>query len=1432
MNSEVQIERRFALTKEKQLSDPDYLDFMGNRSSGVKQWNEVLAHSPTVILAEGRAGKTYEFKRQVEQLIAANRTAFFIPLERLYDEELEDAMEMDDLEVFKAWKESSEREAYFFFDALDELKLREGTFRKALKKIAKAIGSDKSRSIITISCRPADWNENIDSGELAAFCVSNSVNAEKSDVDPEAKFLEIVSKDDVAEDEKENDDQNGGIDRSKVQIVSLLSLSNGDVDEFAKKYAPKFAQDFLNHLEKDDLWQLYRLPVEIIDGLDQLKAGKPLGQLEEQVAFGIENKLSETAEKKANSLSLDKAIEGAERLALALFLLKRRSFRIDGDENDEVLNVGQVLTDWTNTEQKELIGRPLFDPSGIGAVRFHHRSSQEYLAAKKLLKLHENGMAPREFFELMFTDVGDEKVVKPSMAPIAAWLSLWLPEVFKKVLQREPALLLMQGLPSALPIDLKEQILHSYVNKFANRDWCRTGVDSSNLRRVSSPELADTIRELWIKAYSGYDSRELLIDFIWAGEISECTDLSLQAALDNEIGSTHQIYASWGVIDAGTNEQREQLSKSVLSNKVSEGVTRNILPKLVPEAISTTEAFSAIEGMQQVPNNVHGLNYTIYQVSHNANIQRDHLIKFRNSLAKSIWQNRKDGSKMYQAHSCKDHYQDGLIAACAGTLPKSSDEVESWAWSFAIAEHFGERSQSIIAEVEHKLIWSNLQSDCRLREQYFRACLKMSDDLEGLEDDWPRFIRSIGTSRPALSFNGDDKPWLLKELSISNGNGNRGVIFAAITYFFNLQDEPHFTTQVKEAAKDRSDWLERIEEILNPKPPEPQDWEIQRSQHEEEFKQKEQKRISNWQEWRKEILNDEDFSLSGDQRLNTLYDAQKIIGQATGVRGSWGQWNAEVIESTLGAGFLKRYREELSQFWRDTQVQLVSERPANKKSTYYNSWLLALTAVKAEAEIPGWAERLSTDEAQRAFRIAFIELNGFGSFYEEIDRVHPVVVEHVISNEAIAQFDQLSDTSQADLYHDVFYHGNDNIKSALAKSVAPKLAEGLKFEEKAVFGALDYAVRVIASHGSQDDIALAINALRENRPLENFWAVTFRLTALAELDAELGCYELLEQTAKLDTNQQRSEAISAFASVLGDRGERRSIDLNAIKNDLRITLTKDLVVRAYQAVRRDEDETHEGVYTPNERDAAQDARSFLFETLLAIRQPEILTVLHELAQMQEFSHMTDRLKQMAYETAAQIADIEAFPLASFRTLDSKNAFIPFDDKTLHVAMMARLDRFEHDILHAEDTPVDALRKVDQETGLRRFITHWLRKDAHRAFTFTQEAVVLDEKRTDIRFQPSSISQYATVELKLETWTLAQFEKALRDQLVGQYLQHEKCSVGCLLICQREKRRWHSPTGGPMWDLSQVVEHLQSIANQIVYERPNLHLEVKGINYSS
>lgn len=1480
MANYISVSRRFALAEKAELRDPDYLSYFGSLPEGVHKWPELLQMTPLVILGEGRSGKTRELEKQVDVLRASGSDAFFIPLERLHDEDLESAMLPKDFEAFETWKQSPNAVAYFFLDALDELKLREGSLRSAVKKLQRACEPHFARMKLILSCRPADWQSQIDSQHLEPFCVaqhahhlsgkttelsnetsqsdgrhtrtgadtespigwavawvkrffsqSPSSHVTQIDLGSEDFFLEVISKS-KAEQGKHSSTQESPDAPTSISptIVTLLPLSKDEIREFAQRYSPAYADAFCQHLEAHDFWHLYRLPAEVIDALDQMATNVPLGTLEDQLRLGIQRKLREQNPNKRQALSVEKAQQGAERIALALFLLKKRTLTVNETGDPEKLDIGDILIDWTPEEQQELIGKTLFDPSGVGSVRFHHRATQEYLAALRLDRLRSDGIHNRILFALLFGEVGSEEVVKPSMAPVAAWLALWHADIRRMVLEREPALLFRQGLPSALSLDIRAEVLRAYVPQYAGKGWCRAGIGHEELKRVAHSQLSVLVRELWDDAYTGHDSRELLLEMIWLTPMPDCTDLSLAAALDNTLEPQHRTYAAWGVLAAGTQSQKQELAHAVLDLSLPQRATRNVLPEMVPSLIGVSDFLQFVDGLDNTPNDVHGLNYTIYRIAKSDDLSREEQIVLRDALTDAIWTTRRADCRVYQAQSEKDHYQDGLIASCHATIPRGNEDPTAWARALAVAVHFGERHESIIAEKETKSIWTALDTHPRLREAYFWACLDFADNLEGHEDDWPRFIRAVSESRHSVRYDKVDQRWLLGSIEADAPENRRGIAFQTLIYFFDLQQETELADSIEALVADREDWLGTLRNVCNPQPRAPDEWEIKSEARRAESEAKEAKRIEDWRSWREEVLNDPNYLMVGERRIGVLYDARKVISQGISRDSTWGHWDGSIIARALGNGFLSRYQQELSIFWRDTDVQLKSERAAEERNSYPASWLLALAAIKAESETVGWATSLSQDEAARAARIACVELNGFGGYMSTLDQAHPQAVAEVVSCEALAQLQQLGDVGQAEIFHDVLYHGTANMKAATATCIAPHIADFISTEQAGARNALEYAIRIIEEEGGAEHRAQAKNALEELLGGECL-STSFVLPLLAALDSEAGCRQILLNTEDLSSAESRQNAIDVFASVFGDRHFGRVPDLTEIPEDRRVPLLRDLVLRAYQAVRREEDIEHEGTYTPDLRDNAQDARSFLLESLLESRLPETLAAIYELAEQPELGHMPDRLRQMAYEIAAQISDMTAHPVAAFQALDRNGAFVPFDPKSLFTAMMTKLDTFEHDILHAEDSPVDALRRLDQETELRRSIAFWLRKADHGVFDFTQEAVVVDENRTDIRFHPRAMPGYATVELKRETWSVRELEHALRDQLVGQYLQHDNCRAGCLLICQANAKRWRHPDTNAWMSLVDVVDHLETIAKEVMAERPELNVAVKGIDYS-
>lgn len=1434
----VPVERRFAPPSEERLRDPDYMSIWGSYERDSVRWSDLYTHRCVVVLGEGKCGKTHEFKQQMQMLQAQGQFAFFVPLELLQDGDFLDAISADEEHQFQSWLETPDTESVFFLDAVDELKLRKGTLRRALRKIQTVIGSETHRARFFVSCRPNDWLDELDLQAVMTLVATRERTAKFSEAPSgEEVFTAVVARDSGAETTDAEETVTNA--EAPVKVLALLPLNRKEIVDFARLYAADHADAFAQHLEEKELWHLYQLPADIIAALDQLAEEGHLGNLQEQLIFGIGQRLRETSEKKRNALSLDKCMKGAERIALALYLMKRRSICFEAPGSDvDGISVADILTDWSNEEQVELLGKSLFDPTGVGAVRFHHRSTQEFMAAQRLLKLREQGLATNDLHHLLFASVTEEQVIIPSMEPIVAWLALWNADILAEVKSRNPLLLFRQGIPAILSIELRAQLLRRFVERYSGSDWRRIGVGHNELKRVSTPELGPLVRELWEHAYTGHDTRELFLELVYLTPMADCIDLVFQAAFDEKLDYHHRTYAVWAVLKCGTSEQKREIGVGMVTGGWPERIVRNALPNLFPEAIELDEFLALARSLSEVPRSVHGLGYSLLQSIKSDAMRTEQRVLVRNDLVDAIWANRTEESRVYQAHSGYDHFVDPVIAACHLTPPRSSEEITNWARSLAVAFHFGTRRSSIIAKHETEELQELLSRDVALREGYFWACLDLVEALEAPENDQQRLFRS-DYQRKLRTFTDVDIPWLLRALASDAVAERRGVAFRILCSFVQSGENPDLAAEIAELVADRSDLSEELRGTLNPPPQEPDEHEIEYRKRQMEREAEEAERLDGWKQWREEVLAAEGLMLGEADREKTLYSLHNIVQRAEPDHNTWGYWDAHFVETAFSSEFLAGVRKGLSEFWRRTDVLLYSEKAEGERDSYSATSLMALAALKCESETAKSAEALSHGEAVRAARISTLELNGFGAFLPQLQTAHPQAVEDVIGDEIHRQLTMLTDLGRAPILHDTLHHGTPSVGEIAARAVTDRLHTLEYVMGQETQNDLKYAFELIAVHGTEEGISRAVGAIQHH--LDTATQMTaesrqFWLKVLAQLDLDRACERVLETTIDLSTQEVRDDAISLIATIFGDRPWGGQPSFDGMENGRRLDLLSRLVIRAYQTVRPHDDRHHEGAFTPNTRDHAEEARGFLLQCLTSTKSPRTLSVLYELSALPEFAHLTDRLRQMATELAANMSEPEAMNAATFQHFDQERNYRAYDDPSLFAVMNHRLADFELHLLNDEQTTVATLRKVEDETELRQFLSYWLTQNCRAAYNITQEAVAIAEKRTDIRLHATGLDRYASIEAKMDDtryrWSGGQLRAALIDQLIGRYLNHERCQVGCLLICMREKRQWKHPDTGERMDLDTTVAWLQSIANTIMEERPKLLLSVRGIDYSA
>ena len=538
----IDLQRRFHTLTEAELEDAELLAALSEdefRPSTGIGWSKLLQYDRVILLAGAGAGKTREMEEQAKHLVGEGRFAFFVPLESLDREAFVHLLSMDEQERFEAWKADGNAPAWFFLDAVDELKLTEGKLDRALRRLPVALTGHLARARVIISCRPSDWRPSVD---LAIVQEKLQVPERGRDIPPqpsEESFLDALRH------------AQGGASgvrpeeealphHEAVQTVIMLPMSGSQITRFAEQAGVRSAEAFLNEITRQNAWIFASRPLDLTQLSETWTSLGRLGTRAEQHEANITAKLKDGPERSdSNVLTDTKARLGAERLALALALTRTRTIRtpeqaLDTNWAEGVLDAASILTDWTEAERQALLRRALFDPAAYGRVRFHHRSVQEYLAARHLRTLHEKEMSTQALFRLLFAERYDVAVVVPSMRTIAAWLALWDDAVRKELTRHEPEALLSLGDPETLNPSAQSDLVRAFVSMYGQGGWRGLSIPIDEVRRLAHPELAPVIRECWENGPANDDIRKLLINLIWLGPAKDCADLVRIVALDAE----------------------------------------------------------------------------------------------------------------------------------------------------------------------------------------------------------------------------------------------------------------------------------------------------------------------------------------------------------------------------------------------------------------------------------------------------------------------------------------------------------------------------------------------------------------------------------------------------------------------------------------------------------------------------------------------------------------------------------------------------------------------------------------------------------------------------------------------------------------------------------------------------------------------------------
>lgn len=1404
------IERTFQPVDKEAVNKADQQSFLVSLgwSRGIT-WEELLKSKRVLIISEAGAGKTFECRSQLKRLQNEGAPAFFVELAALVNDDLRSLLDIEEEAKFDAWLSSQSDIATFFLDSIDELKLTLGSFERALKRFRKCIGNQLHRVKIVITTRPIKFDEQIVRSILP---VPKTIDAQPS----EESFANTAMGN-----SPEKSPDNGKNTSPDWRLVALMPLSDEQIVKFAQGQGVNDPNKLLEDLRRRNAQEFARRPQDLLElSTDWLEHNRIRTHCE-QVQTNIRIKLAPREDRPEPAhLSLDKAVDGASRLALAMLMMRRLTLR-HSQEADEVnqeaaLNPSKILSDWQPNEIKALLERPLFGFASYGRVRFHHRSVLEFLASERLSTLRERGMSFKALKRTIFADNKNEIIVNPSRRAVAGWLALKEQGVFELLRDNEPYVLLSEGDPESLSLNQRSQALNAFCKRYGPGGWRGLRVPDIQIFRFASQELHSIINKVWQDGVENPDVREVLIDLIGAGRIEACSDIAFDTAQNLNATTTERTVAIHALIELRDGRLKEIAASVAAADKHwTETIARSVVVNLFPEHMTVEQLCSSLKWIKPEKRSVANLSWQMPRVITSAELDLQALQELRDGLVSLLSHGLKWTKEWPHVVSTYQHLSPLLVATCQRGLADVRDEM--WFKACAMSLRLYDRDFDD-RESSKSLRETLMHLEPEDNELFFWTVDAFNQSIKVNNDAWQRLTWISFHEGPVQLKAERDLTWVCDALS----DERRDVLDREMLLEVAIQLAPDWNERRKHAAglkpivKDVPSLVCRIDDWQQPSNYQKQQekWEKKAAARKKQEERRNAKAQASWIQFWREVANQPDRAFSTDNSWNTawnLWRAMKNDGDGSRNEG----WNRRFIEKHFSVDTADRLRRTLMRVWRDDLLSLPSERTEEERNVGLVRWQLGLAAIYAEAEDLSWAKKINSDEAKLAARFALVELNGFPNWMSALVDAHADSVDEILGNELTWELSMNpSPQGYSRLLQDVCNATEDVVQLFLPRLRTWFDTAGDKCELHEHLPGLIERVRKVSraflEHGRESDLKmlrdLSVQRLEQTLPdaLRLIW-----LSNLIRIDPHEGVKRLHQELSCVQPAEQ-SKAVSWLACIFG--GRQDTIDLK----DTRFTpqsLLK-LMRIAYRHVRIQDDAHHEGSYTPDTRDDAEQARNNIVTALFDAKGESGLSAKLEMARDPLCAHFKDRILAVAQEKWAEELDTEVFNEAQAVALDRFGESPVLTNRVMYAVLKDRLSDL-NELLLQDISPREAWAGISDERVMRREIARELLHAANHIYTVDQEAVTADEKETDIRLRSTASNNEAVIELKLaDRRTARDLRDTIENQLVKKYMASDSCKSGALLITLKEDRGWKHPDNGKSINVEGLMKLLHQEAERV------------------
>lgn len=1410
--------------------DVSLLSSVGDRLS----WFNLREEYRLIILSEAGSGKTKEIRNIASTLRTQGKAAFFLRLEHI-SIDFEGAFEIGTgtYEDFQEWLKSGE-EGWLLLDSVDESRLRDsGDFKLAICKLGRQITTAMDRTHIIITSRTTAWRPKTDLANCTAHLpYTGDTTSERN---PQAE-----------EDGPEGDLQTNTKSQDKAKpvfkIVTLDDLTQDQIAVFAKTKGVKNSRAFLDAVERADAWSFASRPQDLEELIEFWIVKGQIGTRLKLMQTSIARRLKERDQTRdeARPLAGERALQGVRLLAAATTLTKIQTIRVpDGAENSKGIATQDVLPAWDAKEQVTLLSRPIFDEAIYGAVRFHHRSVREYLTAEWFNELLKRETSRRNIEGLFFCNQYGLDIVVPTLRPILPWLAILDEKIGKRVRKIAPEILLEGGDPSQLLLSIRCDILRNVCKQMADGTIGQSLGGYAGVQRFANPDLTDEVRALIQQYADNAEVTVFLLRMVWFGQLAGALPAAMNIALTPTAERYTRIEAFRAIKAIGATEEQEYVRQSFLAETTE--LKREWLAELLQDIQPTEQTLiwllACLEKTE--PKKRYTVDYlpdAVTKLVDAADLELlPQLVTDLNRLLSL--------PPMIERRYCEvsEKFQWLIVPA--------SKAVER----LILAHHPASLEPDALA-ILHKFLV--------VREDGSSDLYKVKAEFSTLVPEWQELNRALfwfgvqkarevvdkkqgerliafwqsSISGSFWRFKTDDFEYVAEAISRQTLLDNKLVALSLALNLYSSANRPRaWLVKLKKLGAVNDELSECLSASLN-SPTQNEDLRRLRQQeaqwkrrNEAERKKQEQYHVD-WKKYFNDNL-DKDRTALREQPGIITSSLHYLFNQTRNTKNTTNRWTAynwKTLIPEYGEEVAHFYRDGTVSFWRHHDPKLRSEGTPLDHTP--RAVIIGLTGLEIESnETKDWTRTLNPTEVELACKYASFELNGFPTWFPKLFEMHPQIVGNFLMQEI--QYELAIETPETETHYVL-----SDVSSAgqwAWNQIAPSVYEILKTQEPQNLSNLDKLLKILQGSTFPDDL-IAELALQKCHALEMLDHLARWFAVWTGIAPEEAISALQAQIERIPNPQRQTTFAMIFVThLLGTRSNAGATARSKFKTP---KCLKSLYLLMHEYIRSQEDinRIETGVYSPELRDDAQDARYGLLNLLTYIPGKESFVALMDIAKVHPAEEMRPWIMLQAKTKAEQDGDIESWSPSQVKDFHESMERTPSNHRELSELAVLRLLDLKDDLEHGDSSVANILKAVTQETEMRKYLGSVLREKAFGRYSIPQEEELADAKRPDLRFHGMDFDGPVPAELKLadnKWWSGSKLFERLENQLCGDYLRDNRSNRGIFLLVYRgEKTYWELPDSKKHVDFSGLVVALQNHWQQISAKFPNVEeITVIGID---